>query len=128
MRNCSFVAILCLAALFSGCDSPGRSVSVLAVSAPHHGTMIPLLEDRGFVELVNEPEVSDRRKPEPTAIVAYFLQMDGTSPLVPAPDGVSFAIQSGAARGARTGQNSGDRISLRALPKADDPQRSPLRV
>ena len=104
-----------------GCDSPEHPVAVIAVSPPHHGTMIPLPEDRGLVELVNEPEVSDRRKPEPTAIVAYFLQIDGKSPLVPAPDDVNFAIQSAGAGGGRSKQDSGDRIRLTAQPKPDDP-------
>ena len=81
-------------------------------SPPHHGMMIRLADDRGFVELVNEPEISDRRKPEPTSIVAYFLQIDGKSPLEPVPVDVDFAIQSASAKGGRTKQDSGGRIRL----------------
>jgi hypothetical protein len=75
----------------------------------------------GLVELVNEPEVSDRRNPELTTIVAYFLQIDGKSALAPAPEEVNFAIQSSGASGGRSKQNAGDRIRLNAEPKPDDP-------
>src|SRR5262249_26153131 len=108
-----------LAMMLPGCDSPAHPVAVSAVSPPHHGTLIPLPDDRGLIELVNEPEVSDRRKPEPTAIVAYFLQIDGKGPLVPAPDDVSFTIATGAARGVSTKKESGERIPLSAQPKSD---------
>jgi hypothetical protein len=110
-----------LVAVGPGCDSPEHPVAVSAVSPPHHGTLISLPDDRGLVELVNEPEVSDRRKPEPTAIVAYFLQIDGKSSLTPAPEEVNFAIQSAGAGGVRSKQNAGDRIRLNAEPKSDDP-------
>jgi hypothetical protein len=119
MRVC--LLMLGLAAFVPGCDSPEHPVAVIALSPPHHGTLISLPDDRGLVELVNEPEVSDRRKPEPTAIVAYFLQLDGKSSLAPAPEEVNFAIQSAGAGGARSKQNAGDRIRLSAEPKADDP-------
>jgi hypothetical protein len=75
----------------------------------------------GLSKSSTSPEVSDRRNPEPTAIVAYFLQSDAKSALVPAPEDVSFAITPGAARGARTPQESGERIALSAEPKSDDP-------
>jgi hypothetical protein len=94
---------------------------VSAVSPPHHGTLIPLPDDRGLVELVNEPEVTDRRNPEPTSIVAYFLRIDGKEPLVPAPEDVSFTIAAGAARGVSSRKESGERIPLSAQPKSDDP-------
>jgi hypothetical protein len=113
--------VIVLAVVAAGCDSPAQPVAVNLVSAPHRGTMIRLADDRGFVELVNEPEVSDRRKPEPTSIVAYFLQIDAKSPLEPLPADVDFAIQSGGGRGGRTKQDSGSRISLTAQPNSDDP-------
>ena len=90
-------------------------------AAPHRGTMIRLPEDKGFVELVNEPEVGDRRKLESTSIVAYFLQIDGKSALDPPPADVSFSIESGAGKGGRGKQNSANRIPLTAQPKPDDP-------
>jgi hypothetical protein len=119
MRLC--VVMFGLAAILPGCDSPGPPLAVSGVSPPHHGTLMTLPDDRGLVEILNEPEVSDRRKPEPTAIVVYFLQTDGKSALVPAPEDVSFAITPGAAKGARTQQESGERIALSAEPKSDDP-------
>jgi hypothetical protein len=105
-----------------GCDRSQPAISVALPSAPHHGTMIPLAEGKGFVELVNEPEVSDRRHPEPTSIVAYFLQADGKTPLDPAPADVAFAIETGGAKGGRGKQASGDRIPLTAQPRSEDLQ------
>jgi hypothetical protein len=122
MRIRFWALVLGLALLSSGCDSPGTPVAVTTVSAPHRGTMIRLPEDKGFVELVNEPEVSDRRKPEPTSIVAYYLKIDGKSPLDPAPADVTFAIAAGGGKGLRGSPDSGERITLSAAPRADDPQ------
>jgi hypothetical protein len=114
-------ATLALVGLLFGCDSSTPRGNVVTAIAPHHGTMIPLPENRGFVELINEPEVSDRRNPQPTSIVAYYLQADGKSPLNPAPTDVSFAIDPGVARGARGKQGSAQSVPLIAEPKSDDP-------
>jgi hypothetical protein len=83
--------------------------------------MIRLTDDKGYVELVNEPEVTDRRNPQPTAIVAYYLQADGKTPLNPAPTDVSFAIDPGAARGGRGKASAAAPVPLNAEPKLDDP-------
>jgi hypothetical protein len=83
------------------------------MSGPHHGTTIRLPEDKGFVELTNEPEVRDRRSAEPTAIVAYFLKTDGKSPLEPAPTDVAFVVAGG--------KKSSETVALAAEPKSDDP-------
>jgi hypothetical protein len=83
--------------------------------------MIRLPEDKGFVEIVNEPEVSDRRNAPPTSIVAYYLQADGKSPLSPAPSDVSFTIDTGGGRETRGKQGPGPAVPLNAEPKADDP-------
>jgi hypothetical protein len=104
-----------------GCDSSTPRANVATVAAPHHGTMIPLPDDRGFVELINEPEVGDRRNPQPTSIVAYYLQADGKSPLNPAPANVNFGIDMGGGKGARGKQGSAQSVPLNAEPKADDP-------
>ena len=114
-------ALLGMAALASACDSPGPPLSVTAVGAPHHGTMIRLPEDKGYVELTNEPEVSDRRKPEPTSIVAYYLQIDGKAPLDPSPADVSFAIETAPGKAARGKPVAGERIPLSPQPRSDDP-------
>ena len=121
MRMRLRVGMLGLAALCWGCDSPGPQLAVNVTVAPHRGTMIRLPDDKGFVELVNEPEVFDRRKTEPTSIVAYYLQIDGRSPLDPAPAEVHFAIETGGGKGAHGKPGSGERILLSAGPKPDDP-------
>jgi hypothetical protein len=102
---------LALAGLFLGCDStPLQPPQV--VLGPHHGTTIRLPEDQGFVELTNEPEVRDRRSPEPTSIVAYFLKSDCKSALYPPPSEVNFVIE---------GRKSSETIPMSAEPKSDDP-------
>jgi hypothetical protein len=83
--------------------------------------MIRLPEDRGFVELVNEPDIGDRRNPVPTSIVAYYLQSDGKSPMSPAPSDVTFDIDSGGGAGARGARGPAKTVVLNAEPKAEDP-------
>jgi len=80
---------------------------------PHHGTTIRLPEEKGFVELTNEPEVTDRRSNEATSIVAYYLQSDAKSALQPVPTDVSFVIE--------LGKKAAQTIPLSAQPKSDDP-------
>ena len=122
MRMRFSAVMLSFAAFMPGCDTPGNPVAVSTVSPPHHGTLITLPDESGLVELVNEPEVNDRRNPAPTAIVAYFLQVDGKAALVPAPENVSFIITPGAARGrpfrAGVGRSNS---ALSAEPKSEDP-------
>ncbi len=93
------------------------------INGPHGGTTLQLPEKKGFVELVNEPEPNDRRKNEPTALVAYFLKIDGKTPLEPAPTDVSFEIAAGASggRGGRVQQTPAKAVPLAAEPKTDDP-------
>ncbi len=94
------LAALGVAILSPGCSSTDSSVTITRSPAPpHRGTMIPLPDSKGFVELLNEPEVSDRRNPEPTSIVAYFLEPDGNAPMSAAPSDVIFIVESAAARG-----------------------------
>jgi hypothetical protein len=121
MRIIVATVTLALAALLSGCNSSESPVSVSVARGPHQGTMIRLPEDKGFVELVNEPEVTDRRNPQPTAIVAYYLQTDAKSPLTPAPLDVTFAIGTGGGKGARGKQGSATSIPLDAEAKSADP-------
>ncbi len=84
------------------------------MNGPHRGNTIRLPDEKGFVELTNEPEIRDRGSREPTAIVAYFLKMDGTSPLEPAPSDVKIVVSQAGKKAAQT-------IPLSAEPKADDP-------
>lgn len=112
MKEGRGAVLLALACLASGCDSTPVAPTVVAPGS-HHGTTLRLPEERGFVELTNEPEVRDRRSNEATSLVAYFLQPDGKSPLEPAPTDVRFAID--------RAKKAPETISLLPEPKADDP-------
>jgi hypothetical protein len=72
MKDFLRTVMLMLAALSLGCD-PSTSPATSSAIGPHHATMIGLNDGKGFVELINEPEVTDRSNPRPTSIVAYFL-------------------------------------------------------
>jgi hypothetical protein len=112
--------MLGLAGLVTGC---GGSVVTepTALRGPHLGTTLQLPDKTGYVELVNEPEVKDRRSNEPTALVAYFLKNDARSPLDPPPTDVRFAIDSGGGRESRAKTGSPQVIPLGAEPKSGDP-------
>jgi hypothetical protein len=103
---------LALAGLVLGCDSTNAPPPQLVVG-PHHGTTVRLPEDKGFVELTNEPEATDRRAAEATSIVAYYLQTDCKSAMEPPPADVKFVIEEGR-KGSQT-------IPLSAEPKSGDP-------
>src|SRR5262249_28246738 len=114
--------VLAWPGLFVGCaGSPAPEPTVLP--GPHHGTTLQLPEQMGYVELVNEPEVKDRRSTEPTALVAYFLKDDAQSPLDPLPSAVKFAIDGGGGRDgrARKGSGSPEVLPLGAEPKSGAP-------
>ena len=81
---------------------------------PHKGTTIRLPDDKGFVELTNEPGIQARGSREPTAIVAYFLKMDETSAMDPAPSDVRLVL-------AAPGKKGSETIPLSAEPKSGDP-------
>jgi hypothetical protein len=113
--------MLALTGLFLGCDS-SPAPPILVAKGPHQGMVIPLSENTGFVELVNEPEVKDRRSNEPTSIVAYYLQPDAKSALDPVPSDVKFAIDTGAGgRGGRGRPSTPQSIPLNPEPKSEDP-------
>ena len=44
------------------------------------------------MELTNEPEIQARGSREPTSVVAYFLKLDGTSAMEPAPSDVRLVL------------------------------------
>jgi hypothetical protein len=117
------IVTVALAGLTLGCASSTTTpVSSTVAVGPHHGTMIRLPQDKGFVELVNEPDIGDRRNPRPTSIVAYFLEPDSKSPLSSAPSDVVFLQDGDGQRGARGGTKSATQsIPLNAEPKSDDP-------
>jgi hypothetical protein len=62
------------------------------VAGPHGGTAYRLPGDSGFAELVNEPEAADARAASKTALVVYFLEKDGKSPLSPPPADVGLEL------------------------------------
>jgi hypothetical protein len=122
IRNGVILSTLAIIAL--GCGDGAPPVEKQAViNGPHNGTTLQLPDQKGFVEMVNEPEPNDRRKNEPTALVAYFLKIDGKTPLEPAPTDVTFAIDAsaGGGRGGRGQQATAKSVPLTAQPKADDP-------
>jgi hypothetical protein len=81
---------------------------------PHRGTTIRLPGDKGFVELTNEPEVVGRGSKEPTALVAYFLKLDGASTMDRTPSDVTLVVARARTKGSET-------IPLSAEPKSGDP-------
>jgi len=105
--------MIAMAGLLFGCDSAPSTPPEVMVG-PHRGTTIRLPEGKGFVELTNEPEVTGRGSREPTALVAYFLKLDGTSALEPAPSDVNLVL--GQAR-----KKASETLALTAEPKSDDP-------
>jgi hypothetical protein len=120
MRTCTRLLVVALPGFFVGCaGSPAPEPTVLR--GPHHGTTLQLPEKMGYVELVNEPEVKDRRSNEPTALVAYFLKDDAQSPVDPLPSEVSFAIDSGGRREGRARKGSPEVLPLGAEPRSGDP-------
>lgn len=122
IRSGAVVAIL--AACLAGCGESPRPIEEQSViNGPHRGTTHQLPDKKGFVELVNEPQPMDRRSNEPTALVAYFLKMDGKTPLEPAPTDVAFSLNAGGGgRGGRGHQQSAAKsVPLIAEPKAEDP-------
>ncbi len=111
---------LALVMLAFGCGSPVSPVAGSVPMGPHHGTTLALAENKGFVELINEPEVTDRRNPQPTSIVAYFLQADGTTPLSPLPTDVNVTIDTGRGANSRVTKASATPVPLSPVPKSDD--------
>ncbi len=70
-RELVTAALIALAGCGQGYTPP--SVPPRNIPGPHGATSYRLPEDRGYVELLNEPAVEPRSE-EPTAIVAYFFQ------------------------------------------------------
>jgi hypothetical protein len=114
MRRLFGAGTIVIVSLCFGCN-PASSVRPEVMLGPHRGTTIRLPDDKGFVELTNEPEVRGRGGREPTAIVAYFLKPDGVSTMEPAPSDVRLVLAQPGKKG------SGETIPLSAEPKSDDP-------
>lgn len=114
MRPRLLAPLVTAAAVLAGCGSQPSPQPPAVTRGPHDGSTIRLPGEKGFVELVNEPEVDARQRGAATSVVAYFLQADGKSPLSPAPTDVKFEVGSEA-------KKAGQSVSLAAEPKSGDP-------
>jgi hypothetical protein len=104
-----------VAALAIGCGEKSLPLPPpQVVVGPHQGLTLRLPEDRGFAEIVNEPEVTTGARNGSTAIVVYFLQVDSKSPLTPAPTNVVVQLINGSKREAK-------KVPMAAEPKPEDP-------
>ena len=86
-----------LAASSSGCggghNHAGTPSKVVAV---HSGTILPIPDDRGFVEvLIQSENAKPTGKGASGRVVAYFLNKDGSGPSDPAPTDVSYSPADG---------------------------------
>lgn len=109
-----FAMIIAAVASLAGCEGSGGPAPAPRFDiGPHRGSAFRLPKNQGFVELVNEPEVVDRRTDPSTAVVAYFLQEDGKSPMTTPPTGVSLRLDQG--------RRKSETLQLQPEPRADDP-------
>jgi hypothetical protein len=91
MRHALWFLSLVAAGTCSGCG-PAVHTSALPASSPlHGGVLIPLPEDRGYVELLNERRERQGRTFQ-TTIVAYLLQPDQKTALLAKPSKVSVKL------------------------------------
>jgi hypothetical protein len=99
MRHALVFLSLVPAGMCQGCG-PGVHTSALPASSPlHGGILIPLPEDQGYVELLNEKR-ERRAGTFQTTIVAYLLQPDQKTALAAKPSKVSVKL--GTSRGPAT--------------------------
>ena len=89
------VIAVALVAMISGCGDGSPSSEEVVLKGPHLGTTLQLPGKQGYVELINEPEVTDRAHNTPTSIVAYYLEPDAKTALRLVPTNVNFTIDSG---------------------------------
>lgn len=97
MRRTSVQAAILSTLVASGCgggqNNAGTPSKVVAV---HSGTILPIPEDRGFVEvLVQSENAKPTGKGAGGRVVAYFLNKDGSGPSAPAPTDVSYSPADG---------------------------------
>jgi len=74
-----------------------------------------LPEGLGYAEFVNEPPATERGSDPPTALVVYFLQADGKSPLSPPPSEVKARVEVSGSRQVAT-----QTLEMKPEPKSDD--------
>ncbi|MHC5538062.1 hypothetical protein ACYOEI_07490 [Singulisphaera rosea] len=109
-----FVLFMVSVASSAGCEGSSGPAPVPRFEiGPHRGSAFRLPSNQGYVELVNEPEVVDRRTDPSTAVVAYFFQEDGKSPMATPPTEVSIRLDQG--------RRKSETLRLQPEPRADDP-------
>lgn len=83
------------AACAAGCGGSGPPAT-RGVPASHGGTLLPLPDGSGFVEVVVEPDNPKGGGPKAKGrLVMFFLNRDGSGPPTPAPAGVTFTDDAG---------------------------------
>jgi hypothetical protein len=114
MRNACLFLSLVAAGMWSGCGVAVHTSAVPASSPLHGGILIPLPEDQGFVEILNDQRVRKGNRIA-TTIVAYLLQPDQKSPITQS--SASVTVKLGTPPDVRT-------IKMRPEPGGSDPSGS----
>src|SRR5262249_44751036 len=114
IRTLTGFLILSSLAAVAGCGGQGENAAPASLEVgPHQGVAHLLPGDRGYLEVVNEPEPADIRSPTPTAIVLYFLDPSGKAAMAAPPTEVTVKVNRGPSRT--------ETVPLRPEPKSDDP-------
>jgi hypothetical protein len=111
MRNELVFLPLLIVGICSGCGSGTVPSSVPASSPLHGGILIPLPENQGFVELLNDKR-ERRGRVFLTTIVAYLLQSDQKTAVTQ--QSRSIAVKLGAPPGEKA-------LTMRPAPDPSDP-------
>jgi hypothetical protein len=114
MRNSFVFVSLITAGMCMGCGYGTVPPAVPAASPLHGGILIPLPEDQGYVELLNDQRMRKGNVVLLT-IVAYLLQPDQKSPATKEPQ--SLTIKLGAPPDVQT-------VAMRPDPDRSDPSGS----
>ena len=112
-------AMLAFAFAIAGCDNSSSNLGQgFLVDGPHNGLMIPLPQNEGFAEILNQEATSAgsrQRGRLPRMIVVYFLGADKKSALSTAPTAVSVKFLG------ETAGTEGPAISLSPAADPKDP-------
>ena len=89
--KCAMMAATLISWL-AGCGGSTSTPIPASVTASHGGLLLALPKQKGFVEIVVEPEKTSKSQGR---LVAYFVSSDGSTVLEPAPTDVSFKSDDG---------------------------------
>lgn len=89
--KCAMMAVALISWLV-GCGGSTTPPVPASVTASHGGLLLALPKQKGFVEIVVEPEKTSKSQ---ARLVAYFVSADGSTALEPAPTDVSFKSDDG---------------------------------